>query len=161
MKILVECKPDYCLVKILTGVSKKHIDHAGNNVKIIKKLLKTKNAIGLIDEDPGKSKPKDFRKFSLSKDFYEYGFSIYKPNNPKNKNLLIILKPRLEEWFLRISKKNKLCLEDYGLSQNPNRLHKIINANLKKFEKALRKLLELKSKELLKIKEILGGNYGG
>ena len=137
---------------------KKQIYHAGNNVEVIKKLLKTKDAIGLIDEDPQGSKPKDFKRFFLNKDFSEYGFYIY---SSENGNQLIVLRPKLEEWFLKISKKSGLSLKNYRLPEDPDKLHKIININLKEFKNALKKLLDLKNKELLKVKEILGGKFYG
>ena len=160
--ILVECKPDKELVKMLISkkIDLKKITHGRNKSEIIKMLIKRgeKYKIGIIDEDPGGTVPRVFNKYQLVK---KYNIDVDEYRISASNNVLLILKPRLEEWFLKISKKSKLRLKDYKLPEDPDRLHKIINANLKKFEKALRKLLELKSKELLKIKEILGGNYGG
>jgi len=154
MKYIVECFPDFHFVKVLTGVSRKQIDHAGNISEVIKRLLKTENAIGLIDEDPQGSKPSFFyRKFSLSKDFQN--FAIYVES--KNSNPLIVLKPRLEGWILKAAKKSKLSLKKFGLPETEEKLHKVINQklNLEKFKKVLEELLKRKNKDLIKIKELL------
>ena len=54
--IFVECKPDFLLIRKI-GFSKKEIKHCGNKPGVCKMLMKNKDSIGLVDEDPGSSSP--------------------------------------------------------------------------------------------------------
>ena len=62
--IYVECDTDVALVKNL-DIPKKEIIHAGNKGNVCNRLRKTKNSIGLIDEDPQSGQPRYIKNLSL------------------------------------------------------------------------------------------------
>ena len=59
--IYVECKPDFILVNNL-GASKKEIIYGGGKAEVCRKMMKTENCIGLVDEDPASIQPPYLRK---------------------------------------------------------------------------------------------------
>jgi len=153
MKYIVECKPDRCLIETLLKVPKKHIDHRGNKPEAIKKLLKTEDAIGIIDEDPGSPQPSDLKKFKLKEDCSQWGLLYCIEQSSKKK--LIIIRPRLEEWLLKAGKESGISFKKYNLPETGDKLHKLINANLNKLELIIKELLEADSLRLKKLGQFL------
>ena len=56
-------------------------------------------------------------------------------------NYLIVLCPKLEDWFCKSARLVGINLQNYGLPNNPDELHKVINENLDKFEQFLDDIL--------------------
>jgi hypothetical protein len=148
--IFVECKPDLLLVQKITGIPKKEILHSGNKGEVIKNLSRSKNSIGLIDEDPGDSQPKYIASMSLMKYDRYSDLKIYRDN--KN-NSLVVLCPVLEEWILKTARLGKIKMGDFNLPENASKFHKTINLNLRKFEMLLEILLT--SKRITALKSVL------
>ena len=151
--IFVECKPDEILVKKLIPSMRKQIIHAGNVSEVCKKLLKFKNSIGLVDEDPGRIWP-PYKEQLLNNVRVEEKYDIKIVYDKKRNNYLILLSPRLEEWICKVVKNAKISLNDYGLSDDPEKLHEIINANLDKFEKLLDDVLSKDTSSISELKKI-------
>lgn len=128
--IYIECQPDEVLVKTL-GISEKEIIHAGGKGNVCNRLSKASNCKGLIDEDPYSAQPGYIKKLKLLIEAHKIKV-LY---DEKLKNYLIILSPRLEEWILEVAKETKSNLSDYGLSNDADELHKIINTSLGNFKK--------------------------
>jgi len=61
----------------------------------------------------------------------EFDFWITK--HKSTGNILIELVPDLETWIINFSKKNGISLKEFSLSDNPGRLHRIINQSLTEF----------------------------
>jgi hypothetical protein len=141
-------------VQKITGISKKEILHSGNKGEVIKNLSRSKNSIGLIDEDPGDSQPKYIASMLLLKDDRYLDLKIYSDN--KN-NFLVVLCPVLEEWILKTAALEKIKMTDYNLPVNASRFHKTINLNLRKFEMLLESLLT--SKRITALKSELLKNW--
>ncbi len=59
--IYLECNPDKALVKAL-GITKKEIFHTGNKGNVCKRLQKSKNSKGTVDEDPSSIQPNYIKK---------------------------------------------------------------------------------------------------
>jgi hypothetical protein len=114
---------------------------------ICNRLEKTKNSKGLIDEDPLSPQPSYIGKLkSLPR-----GHGIKLLLDEKNKNYLIILCPRLEDWVLNVTKEANIDVLKYGLPNDPNKLHEALNAKLDKFKDLID---EIKQKsEMLKTLE--------
>ena len=127
--ILFECYADERLVRtLLPELSKKEYSHAGNKTEVIKRLNKTKNGrkyIGLVDRDPHSNPPGFFHYFTLLKNFEELKMSIYsfKENNAK----LVVIEPELEGWIINVAHSIHFKLRDYGLPEDPDKLHEVIN----------------------------------
>ena len=142
--IYVECKADKTLIETL-GVKKKEIWHCGDKGRVINKITKEKNACGLVDADPSSPQPRKLKEFEKIKE--EYGIELLVD---KKGNTLVILSPRLEEWILKVAERNKINVEDYSLPREGNKFHNIVNANIEKFSKLLKKLNTTKEFEVLR-----------
>lgn len=151
--IYVECKPDVTLVKTITKISNKEVIHAGNKPEVCKQLRNQTNCVGLVDEDPGSSKPCSMSEMRLEKEIDEINVKIF---SDKNRNRLIVLCPKLEEWVLGCVKETKIEIEKYNLPNNAKKLHEVININLKSFKDLINDLLK-HSHRLKMLKDLLIG----
>ncbi|CAB49709.1 hypothetical protein [Pyrococcus abyssi] len=145
--IVVECKPDKLLVKMLIpGVKVVHSGGKGNAAKI---LEKNENIIAMLDEDPESPQPRYLRE--LKEVERKHGIKIL--IDEKRKNKVILLTPRLEEWIISVAKRNGVRLEKYYLPETGKELHAIINHNLSAFSNLILRLMD--SEELTFLKESL------
>ncbi len=60
-------------------------------------------------------------------------------DQPKD-NYLIVLCPRLEDWVLKTAQEANIDVEIYGLPHDAEKLRRVINSNLDKFERLVRDL---------------------
>lgn len=126
--IFVECNADKILVRSL-GLRKKEIRHAYNKGNVCKKLEKSRNNKGLVDEDPGSVQPSYIDKLRL----ITIEDEIKVLYDSKTKNYLLVLCPRLEEWILDLTKELKVNLHKYNLPEDASNLHKTLNTRLDYF----------------------------
>ncbi|MDL1956249.1 MAG: hypothetical protein LWW95_04240 [Candidatus Desulfofervidus auxilii] len=152
--IYVECDPDFVLVKSITNISKREIIHEGGKGNVCKKLKKNQNSKGLVDEDPISSQPKYVEKMKVEENFSAHGIKVLYDNS--NNNYLFVLCPRLEEWILRATKEAKIDIKKYGLPNDAEKLHKIINIRIDKFERLIEDLKE-KSKMVKTLRKLIKG----
>jgi len=141
MIVLVECYPDTSLLRAL-GVSKKQLRHERCKGEVVKRVLKFDSAIGLVDEDPQSAQPRDLNNYKQVQ--AAEGLRLLSRRDDKNKRLIIIC-PRLENWFIQRAKSLGIRPEDYGLPSDPDRLHSIPRYEQKK--NFLRFLTELKERD--------------
>ncbi len=146
--IYVECKPDKALISHIVGGEIKHL---GNKSEVCKTLERTKNSIGIIDEDPHSHQPPYIKKIKFIKS--EENLKLYRDEN--NKNKIILICPRLEEWILEIVREEKIDIRDYGFSEDPNQFHNEVNLKIPKFQQLINKLKRSKNKRLLRLKEFI------
>ena len=108
---LVECKPDAVLVKSITFVPKRKIEHVGNKSELLKKLTvgHYNNSVGIIDEDPWSAQPPYLLRFTLRQNLTSYNFKIL--HYTSKNNILIVLDPRLEEWVLKSVEETNIDLK--------------------------------------------------
>jgi hypothetical protein len=135
--IYTECKPDSTLVKML-GLPKRHIIHQQGKPEVCKQLEKRTNWKGMIDEDPFSVQPPYLKKLRVMENLSNYGLKVLK-DAAKN-NDLIILSPRLEEWILKAVKEAGIDIKRYNLPDDGDPLHKVINLDLRKFERLVNDL---------------------
>ncbi|DBA54653.1 TPA_asm: hypothetical protein GahPV1_gp16 [Geoglobus ahangari pleomorphic virus 1] len=133
--LYVECYPDESLA-ISLGVRKRDVIHAHSKGNVCKKLERTKNSKGMVDEDPGSSQPSYIKSLRVEEEKHDLKLLL----DPRNGNYLIVVCPNLEEWIIRTAREAGVDLRRMGLPNDPNRLHKVINSNLDKFEKLLSEL---------------------
>ena len=144
--IYLECEPDKALVKAL-GIPRKEIKHMFSKGNVCNRLEKTENSKGLVDEDPLSPQPSYIGKLkSLSR-----GHGIKLLLDEKNQNYLIVLCPRLEDWVLNVTKEAKIDVSEYGLPNDPNKLHEALNIKLDKFRDLIDKIKQ--KSEMLKTLE--------
>lgn len=154
--IFIECYADEALIRSF-GVTSKMIKHAFSKGEVCNMLRKTTCAVGLVDEDPNAGKSA-YEKLMLQCIIHEDA-KIILCEDKKSGNKLALVRPRLEEFILRIAKENKIVMESYSLSSLPKRLHDdlMFRRNKKKFEDLNILLSDLLKKEeaLIKLKEFL------
>ncbi|MBN1973961.1 MAG: hypothetical protein JW787_10010 [Sedimentisphaerales bacterium] len=141
MKVFVECFPDTALLRYL-GIPKKQLCHESCKGEVVKRVLKSDSAIGLIDEDPASSQPRDLSNYKQIRDGEGLRFLIR--NNDEKKKFIIVC-PRLENWFIERAKLSGIQPENYGIPNNTDRLHSIPRYDKK--EGFQRFLAELKEKD--------------
>ena len=152
--IYIECKPDSALVKTL-GVPRREIIHLGGKPELCKQLEKRENCKGLVDDDPFSIQPPYLKRLHVKENLSNYWLKVLNDNS--NNNSLIILYPRLEEWILKAAKEARVDVRRYGLPDDGDKLHRMINTNINKFEKLVGDL-KGKSKMLNALeKSIKGG----
>ena len=78
----------------------------------------------MIDEDPGSIQHRYLGSLTTKDDLPEVGLNLLEDD--RKHNLVVILRPRLEEWVLAAAGESGLNVDDYGL--NARRLHRVINA---------------------------------
>ena len=115
MRLLIERNPDQLfLTRVLRGKEGIKLKHGRNKSEIIKHLTKDNFSgnIGIIDEDPAIRPPsylsRYFRIYLEREDLLIY-------RNFENKTSIIVLRPRLEEFVLDITKSAKISPRQYGL----------------------------------------------
>lgn len=147
VNIHVECLPDETLLKKL-GVTRKSITHHTGKSRVFAELKKNSNEIGMVDEDPGSPTTEYQKKLKLIDE--QYGIKLYIDNKG---NRVLILKIKLEDWIIAICKSAGIKMANFGLPEDPNKLHDIINQRIQKFEKLIDHLLKTKNVPILKLKE--------
>ncbi len=141
MKAFVECFPDTALLRNL-GVPKQQLRHERCKGEVVKRVSKSDSAIGLVDEDPASSQPRELSNYKQIQ--AAEGLRLLVRKNDENKKFVLVC-PRLEEWFIERAKISGILPENYGLPNNPDRLHSI--GRYDKKEGFKRFLAELKEKD--------------
>lgn len=157
--IYLECYADETLIRSL-GVTSKNIKHAFSKGEVCNMLRKADNAIGIVDEDPDAGKAR-YEKQMLQPEriVYEDEKLIFCEEKSSG-NKLILIRPRLENFILRIANENNISMDSYRLSSIPKRLHDemMFRKNQQKFSdlnKLLVDLLAGKDKTLNRLKEFI------
>ena len=121
MKVLVECNADETVLRSL-GVPRKQLLHFGGKYELVKKLKDRPHDVGMVDEDPGKSQPKDMGSYRQTKSAEGLHLLIRQGRGGQR---LVIVCPKLEDWLIDRAKSSGIRPEDYGLPSDPDRLHGI------------------------------------
>ena len=150
-KVFLEGKTDFAFVRAL-GISRKNARVLDSKGEVCNYLAKHSEVIGLVDEDPGYTPSKYLQK--LQKEELEHDLLLYLDS--KNNNKIIALRPRLEEWLIKVCKKAGVKMNDPNnpkyelkLPNRPKELHDFLPQHLGQLEKLVAHLLELKNPALL------------
>lgn len=119
--ILVECNPDEYLIKCL-GIPRKMIRHEGGIGNVVTKVGRIGNSIGIIDEDPGKSKPRDLKNYLPYDDHGSISLLVREKEYDKK---IIRISPDLEGWLIKRGNESTLPPRDFGLPDDPIEMHDI------------------------------------
>ena len=140
MDFCVECNPDQLLIKRLTLNTNHNIVHSGNKAKVLYNLIyKYTSAKGLVDQDPESIPPPLINRFQQIRTYPAYNIDLL--FHSSRNNYLIVLKPKLEQWILNAARVANVNVRRYGLPNDGDHLHSIINTNLEKFERLLDALM--------------------
>lgn len=143
-KVFVEGKTDFAFVRAL-GISPKNARVLDSKGEVCNYFAKHSEAIGLVDEDPAETPSKYLQK--LKKEELQYNLLLYRDS--KNNNKIIALRPRLEEWLIKICKESELKMSDFKLPEKSKELHDFLPQHPELLEKLIARLLELKNPALL------------
>jgi hypothetical protein len=149
--VYFECNPDEVLLRKL-GCARKNRSHLSGKSRVCKRLEETKSAVGLVDEDPLSIQPPYVTNLKLVEE--DYDIKVYE--DVRRNHRVIALRPRLEEWIIATAEAAKTSLQDFGLSERANDLHREINTKIPNFEKLLDKLLAEDNRRLTYLKGVLG-----
>jgi len=155
MRLLyLECYPDEKLVTVL-GKTRKQFEHAGDIGGVCTLLKKHSGKLGLVDEDPGKPHPNYLKDLQFVSETYR----IKLLTDPQRDNLVLVIRPRLEEWVVWMARQHDLDLKrDFGIpARTGPELHGVINQHLPKFERLIQRLVTEKASPLLYLRSQLSG----
>jgi len=152
MKLFLECKPDETLAVAL-GVPVRGIIHCHGKGKVSRNLRDHSDVVGMVDEDLGTTETPTLKKYEEVS--ASYGVKLKRDKVQKNR--LVVICPKLEDWVIESAKASKVKMAKYNLSENPNALHADINYRLPNFQRLLADLLNLNNPRLLYLKALLAG----
>ncbi|MHA1615882.1 MAG: hypothetical protein ACTSX9_01020 [Candidatus Njordarchaeales archaeon] len=154
-EIIVECEPDKKLIETIVEVEKLKtrvdidIIHAGDKPRVLKRTLKIAGSVGVIDEDLWSAQPSALKKFKEMSEDNDLMIRIYKGPNGST---LVELRPRLEEWLLRLCKLFGINPNEYSCP--PDLFKKIVNQKLDNLGKLLDEL-HRKSQHLKRFHQLM------
>ena len=150
-KIFVEGHPDLTLVRSM-GFTRKNSKALGPKGEVINHVRKQTDGVALVDEDPQETPSAYLQK--LKKE--ELGISFLRFTDVKKNNKIIALRPRLEEWIIRICTDSDISLPiDFGLPDTPKELHDVLPQRLPQLEKLIKHLLDIKNPPLIHLQSLL------
>ena len=151
MRLVVECSADEALAHAV-GIPSRNIEHSPGRGRVCKRLQQLQDATGMVDEDPGVTKPAYFECLVELK--WDQGIRLLEDKERGNR--MVILSPRLEEWLVQSAKDSGVKMTDYGFkSDNGRHLHAEINQRLESLKTLAATLLERKSQRLLYLRSLL------
>ncbi len=134
--IYVECKPDEALVRLTAGITRKEIVHElKGKYEVLKRLDAGSNYVALLDEDPRSIQPSSLKRMVVQQEPPNTQLKVL--YDSRRNNRIILLYPRLEEWVITAAEETRIDMDAYGLPSRGQALHKIINDDLRKFERLL------------------------
>ena len=149
--LLLECKPDEELARQL-GRARRDCRHLNDKGRVCNWLKRMEGLVAMIDEDPGAAQPPYLSQLQLVSQ--EHGIRVLR--DPTRNHLVIILQPRLEEWVIAGAKTARVKMEDFGLSERGNDLHREINSRLPAFSRLIDALVTTGCPRLVRLQELLG-----
>lgn len=119
--IAVECFPDEILLRSL-GIPVARVRHSRGSGNVLNDLLRGHAVLGVIDEDPGKTRPSEIRRFQQKEC---QGDIILMTGGRDEGARLLMIRPRLEEWLLARANASGVNPGDYGLPNTSKALRKL------------------------------------
>jgi len=125
--IYFECYSDQAFLHSL-GVTSKNMDHSFSKGNVCNKLQRSTNSIGLVDEDPGETQPSFIRYLIEAQRIVYNDQYLILFSDPKTQNRLILIRPNIEAWSIRIAKDLEIDLSSssFNLSSNEDELHELL-----------------------------------
>lgn len=137
--IYVECKPDTVLVRTLTGLpAREVIDEPKGKNGVVGRVMSSRNARGLVDEDPLTVQHSYLMSMHLSRDEPATGLRLL--HDRIRGNNIVLLCPKLEDWVVRAARDAGTDLQDYNLPRDARQLHGVINHRLSNFQRLVEAL---------------------
>ncbi len=152
--LYVEGRADRVLARRL-GVSRREIEDGKGKGGVLRYLVQGRNCQGLVDEDPGLPMLTLMNRFveASADDLMRLELRLYR--HGERANTLIVLCPKLEDWLIAAAREVGLTVDDYGLPASANRLHDVINDDLRKLDRLFDDLLSAQSPRILRLQALL------
>ena len=148
--IIVECYRDQALVYRL-GFVPQQVRHAHSKSKVIGTVDCIQRGIGIIDEDPDAGRPRHLREYTKRTTVGRITLLVKEDDDGKR---IIQVSPRLEDWLYTIAKRNKISPGEFGLPDDPRKLH---SSSLRRdegsFGRFLIALVKVKDEEIIRFTE--------
>ena len=137
------------------GVPGTEIIRANDKGGVLRQLTRQQDCKGLVDEDPDSAQPNLLNRFGEvgTYGFRQLGLRVYQ--HGQRGNTLVALCPKLEDWLIRAARDAGRTLDAYGLPNHANRLHEVINHDLRKLERLIDDLLTADSPRMRRLQELL------
>ena len=136
--IFVECYPDELLLRTL-GISRQSLRHERCKGNVVKRVRDLAQAVGLIDEDPDSTQPKELRNYQVTKETEGLRLLVHRDADRRK---LVMVCPRLEEWIFRRSAVSGVSPAKFNLPKDAESLHRIPRYEQKpKFRQFLEELV--------------------
>ena len=119
--IIVECDLDEFLIKSM-GFPKRQVKHEGGKGKVLDKVRKNQNVIGIIDEDPNSNQPSEMKKYIEKKTSSTIKLLVRRNDDRKR---IIQISPYLEHWLLHRARKRRISPSDFDVPDDPKEMHAI------------------------------------
>jgi len=152
VKYHFECKTEECLLYNF-DIQNHEIEHHNGRGQVCKILEDNKGLVGLIDEDPEANHHPYFKKLNGNAISDQYGIRFCRDS--KNKNRLIIIRPKFEDWIIQTAIASKISMSDFGLSNDPNILHRDVIFKIGELQKLIHKLKRIKSPAIIHLQKLL------
>jgi hypothetical protein len=146
----LECKPDEVLARKL-GRTRKQCLHHNDKGRVCNALKRAASCTGMIDEDPDSAQPLYLA--TLTEQSSEHDVRVLR--DEKRNHRVVIIRPRLEEWLIKTAQTSGIEMDNFGLSDHGNELHREINARLPKVEELIAALLKARSARLLHLQSLI------
>lgn len=141
--IYVECKPDEILVRAVTGLPARQVIHElKGKYGVAAQLRKRNSARGMLDEDPGADQPSYLGGLQIVQDQDLPAQGLRLLRHAARDNLVIVLRPKLEDWVLRAAREAQVDVSNYNLPTDARNLHSQINHGLDRFQRLVEALQE-------------------
>lgn len=149
--LLLECTPDETVARKL-GRPRKSCLHLNDKGRVCKRLQQVHSTVGLVDEDPASAQPGYFGELKIVSEEHDVRHLMDTARN----NSVIVIRPRLEDWLIRTGELAGISIEDFGLSERPNELHREIISRLPALERFLDHLLAAGNARLSYLRKLIG-----
>ena len=131
--IYFECYSDQAFLTGI-GIPSKNMEHSFSKGNVCNKLQKNLSSIGLVDEDPNEIQPKFIRYLIEAQRIVYEDQYLTLFSDPKTKNKLILIRPNIEAWSIRIAQELKIDLKKNNLSNNEDELHELLGFSKNRYE---------------------------
>lgn len=146
----LECWNDEAVVRAI-GIPGKLTHEAGSG-EVANALKRAKvPCIAMVDEDPLGTVPSYLKTFEEA----DRGDDLILKRHPKQGHRLVVVRPDLEPWLLKVSKGISIPPEKFQLPAKANQLHLISSSQRLRFGKWIAAMLEAGAPGLLRLREWL------
>ena len=123
-RYVVECDADLVLLLRL-GIGRKQIHHASGVARVAERLERSQNCVGVVDEDPGKLRPRYLSSLTSAGRDDRHGLELLRDG--RRNNFVVVLCPRLEEWLLRAAEECGIDVGIFTLPGHGEELHRLLS----------------------------------